>query len=104
MVRQTKRVLPRSNQNSDGKPGLSGIRPPVDEEEEADEEAEREEDEEVKILEEIGMFDEVVVWGHEQVPAGDDVFVKGMEEWIGFAETIHGVWNEEAPAQAKAEE
>lgn len=44
---------------------------------------------EVKIMETKATFDEVVIWGHEMVPHEEDVFVKGMEEWIGFAEAMH---------------
>ncbi|KAJ5102733.1 hypothetical protein N7532_003262 [Penicillium argentinense] len=47
-------------------------------------------EEPVKVLEVQGTFDEVVVWGHEHIPAADDAYVKGLEEWIKFAETIHG--------------
>lgn len=44
----------------------------------------------VKILDELSGFDEVVVWGHDHLPAMDDPFVKGVEEWIAFAEALHG--------------
>ena len=43
----------------------------------------------VKILESAATFDEVTIWGHDQVPAADDPFAKGVEEWIAFAESIH---------------
>ncbi|KAJ5179065.1 Ribonuclease H2 subunit C [Penicillium capsulatum] len=43
----------------------------------------------VRILESHGKFDDVVVWGHEILPAADDAFVKGVEEWVRFAETMH---------------
>lgn len=43
----------------------------------------------IKVLESMSTFDEVVVWGHDQAPAADDRFVKGFEEWIGFATAIH---------------
>lgn len=42
----------------------------------------------VKILETQGTFDEMIVWGHEFLPAADDSYVKGVEEWIKFAETV----------------
>jgi len=66
-----------------------------------DEEIEIEEEEEepsepAKILEELSTFDEVIVWGHDQVPTSEDPFVKGIEEWISFAEAIHGRPNNEA--------
>lgn len=65
------------------------VEDPMDEEAR---EVEEEEDElrvETKVLEEEKGFEEVVVWDHEVVPATlDDVYVKGMEEWIGFAEKV----------------
>ncbi|CAG8921414.1 unnamed protein product [Penicillium salamii] len=50
---------------------------------------ESEMEEPVKILETQGTFDDIVVWGHETVPAADDTFVKGVEEWLQFAEAMH---------------
>lgn len=36
-----------------------------------------------------GVFDEFVVWGHESVAdASADAHVRGIEEWIGFAEKV----------------
>ncbi|KAJ5585451.1 Ribonuclease H2 subunit C [Penicillium hispanicum] len=61
----------------------SSQRPGGNEEENADAEPE----EPVKVLETQGTFDEMIVWGHEILPAADDSFVKGVEEWIRFAET-----------------
>jgi ribonuclease H2 subunit C len=29
-----------------------------------------------------------VVWAHETIPAADDPYVKGVEEWIKFAEAV----------------
>ncbi|KAL8921197.1 MAG: hypothetical protein Q9208_005807 [Pyrenodesmia sp. 3 TL-2023] len=52
-------------------------------------EEEEESEEEVKVMEEVGEFDGVVVWGHESVVDGEDTFVRGVEEWIGFAEAMH---------------
>ena len=53
------------------------------------EEGDSEEDAEpVKVLEEAASFDEMMVWGHEAVPEGDDPYVKGVEEWIAFAEAV----------------
>ncbi|KAI2790345.1 hypothetical protein POX_d05855 [Penicillium oxalicum] len=49
---------------------------------------ESEPEESVKILDAQGTFDEMMVWGHENLPAADDTFVKGVEEWIRFAETV----------------
>ncbi|KAL4927371.1 ribonuclease H2 subunit C [Aspergillus undulatus] len=50
---------------------------------------ESEKDEPVKILEKQATFGDYVVWGHEAVPAADDSFVKGVEEWVKFAEAMH---------------
>ncbi|KAL1965015.1 hypothetical protein VTN77DRAFT_6215 [Rasamsonia byssochlamydoides] len=46
-------------------------------------------EEPVKILEKQATFNEFVVWGHEVLPAADDPFVKGVEEWLKFAEAMH---------------
>ncbi|MCJ1249805.1 3'-5' exonuclease [Trapelia coarctata] len=100
IVRQTERVVPRMTQDNGTKTDSSGMAPPEDDEEE---EEGGEGEEPMKVLEEIGNFEEVIVWGHEQVPAGDDVFVRGMEEWFGFAEAMHGVGAGRAPTDAKAE-
>lgn len=54
----------------------------------ADEEEEAPEP--VKLLEEMSTFEDVIVWGHDIVPTNEDPFVKGIEEWIHFAEAIHG--------------
>lgn len=42
----------------------------------------------VGTLEGAAEFEEVIVWNHEAIPSGDDAFVKGMEEWIRFAEVV----------------
>lgn len=55
-----------------------------------EEEVEQEKPEPVKMLDVAATFDEFVVWGHEVLPASDDTFVKGVEEWIAFAEAV---WN-----------
>lgn len=44
---------------------------------------------ELKISEEVGEFDNMIIWGHETMAEADDVFVKGVSEWIRFAELIH---------------
>ncbi|KKA25246.1 Ribonuclease H2 subunit C, partial [Rasamsonia emersonii CBS 393.64] len=46
-------------------------------------------EEPVKVLEKQATFNEFVVWGHEVLPAADDPFVKGVEEWLKFAEAMH---------------
>ena len=47
-----------------------------------------EEPEEVKVLEELGDFDGIVAWGHESLVDGDDAFVRGLEEWVGFSQAV----------------
>lgn len=47
-----------------------------------------ERDEPVKVLEKQATFQEFVVWGHEVLPTADDPFIKGVEEWIQFAEAV----------------
>lgn len=70
MVSSTDRILPRAVQD----------------------EGEEEEDLEVKVLEEQATFDEVMVWGHEVVvDEGSDPYVRGVEEWIGFAEQVRSI-------------
>lgn len=66
------------SQWSEGRGGMDGVLGEVEEEEE----------EAVQVLEEVAGFDEVVVWGHELVPEVDDNFVKGVAEWIRFAEAV----------------
>lgn len=43
----------------------------------------------VKILQSTATFDEITIWGHDMLPTADDPFVKGVEEWVAFAEAIH---------------
>lgn len=52
----------------------------------------RDEEEEVEttLLEQRGTFDKLVVWGHEVVPGDGDEYVKGVGEWMGFAEAVSG--------------
>lgn len=51
-------------------------------------EEEQDELEQVHVIEGNAVFNEMIVWGHEIVPAADDPFVKGVEEWIAFAEGV----------------
>ena len=60
---------------------------PIEGDEEEDEE--EEEVEPVRILKEIATFDSIIVWDHEKMPESEDPFMKGMNEWIGFAEVMH---------------
>lgn len=79
VLKPTDRSVPQSSDNS----GLAQLE--YDAVLEQDEGAE---EEPVKILEEQAFFDEVVLWGHESTPDENDLYVKGIEEWISFAETV----------------
>jgi ribonuclease H2 subunit C len=62
---------------------------PVDDDEE-DAEVEESIPVEVKIAEQVGEFDEFIIWGHGgEVDGSGDEFVRGMNEWVGFAESMH---------------
>ena len=52
------------------------------------------EEEPIKILQEEASFEEVMVWGHESIPARDDVFVRGVEEWTSWAGAMHSYSND----------
>ncbi|KAI9679288.1 MAG: hypothetical protein M1817_005308 [Caeruleum heppii] len=55
-----------------------------------DMEDEAEEPQPVGVMEESAQFDEVVVWAHDVLPdEASDAYVKGVEEWIGFAEQMN---------------
>lgn len=49
-------------------------------------------EEPVKVLQKQGAFDELMVWGHESMPAANDPFVKGVEEWVKLAEAVSEVF------------
>lgn len=57
----------------------------------AEMEDEEEEEREVKVMEEQSTFDEIMVWGHETMMDESDPYVRGLEEWIGFAEQVCAV-------------
>jgi ribonuclease H2 subunit C len=43
-----------------------------------------------ETAEHMASFDEVVVWGHaSEVDGGQDAYIRGIREWVGFAEAIH---------------
>lgn len=45
---------------------------------------------EVSVAEQVGAFEEFVVWGHgEKVDGGQDAFVRGVGEWVVWAESMH---------------
>ena len=43
---------------------------------------------ETRVMKQQSSFGEIMVWGHEMVPEDGDVYVKGVQEWIGFAEAV----------------
>ena len=51
-----------------------------------DDDAEPEEP--IKILEKQATFGDFMVWDHEAVPAADDPYVKGVEEWVKLAKVV----------------
>lgn len=84
MLKSTTRCLPQT-------PAPSFPRP-LDEDEDEDDmndDIGEERPENVKVVEQVSSFEELLVWGHDQMPAADDPFVKGVQEWISFAEAIH---------------
>ena len=52
------------------------------------ERGQEDEQEDIAVLHEIGSFDNLLLWNHESMINEDDAFVKGLSEWIGFAETV----------------
>jgi ribonuclease H2 subunit C len=69
---------------------------------EEDEDDEEEVTVDVKVAERVGEFEEMVVWGHGgEIDGKQDAFVRGMEEWIDFAEAMHTDGDEELVAEKK---
>jgi ribonuclease H2 subunit C len=77
--------------------------PGHDEEDDGEDEMEEELEVEIAIAKQIGEFDEIVIWEHGGVvDAERDGFVRGLGEWVGFAEKIHcDEGDEEAEAGKK---
>ncbi|KPI39003.1 uncharacterized protein AB675_4522 [Cyphellophora attinorum] len=42
-----------------------------------------------KLLETISEIKEMIVWDHDRQPTSDDAFLKGVDEFIAFADAIH---------------
>lgn len=54
-----------------------------------DEQQQEEPTPETKVLKEVATFDKITVYGHEVQPdAQEDVYVKGINEWIGLAGAV----------------
>lgn len=94
MVNSTDRVLPNEPTNT---------RPAVPEGSDSEDLEDERAAESIKILEAVATFDDVTVWGHDQVPSSDDAFVKGIEEWIAFAEAIHSQTVTEEPSKRSSD-
>jgi ribonuclease H2 subunit C len=55
----------------------------------ADEDDEDGEDERTFVAEQEASFEKIVLWRHEEEAEGlDDRYIRSVEEWIGFAETV----------------
>ena len=58
-----------------------------------EEESEEEEQVEQTEARKVAEFDEIMIWEHGQMPdASSDPYMKGMEEWIAFAQTVSLDW------------
>ena len=75
VVREVEEEKPQSRRNEEPLRGTGS-------------EEEEEEIEKPRLVEKAAEFEEIVVWGHDSVVDDDDAFVKGIEEWIGFAEAV----------------
>ncbi|KAI1097067.1 ribonuclease H1 small subunit [Jackrogersella minutella] len=52
---------------------------------------------EIRAMERKATFDELMIWNHETLAnSSDDPYLRGMEEWISFAEQIHSYPSEKA--------
>ena len=79
----TDKTLPQNN-NSNKPPGDTAM--PYDEPSANEDDGQPEE---IRMIEENTSFDEIMAWGHEAFPdASTDPYVKGIEEWIAFAEQV----------------
>lgn len=59
------------------------------EEHSKDVDEEEEPEEETVLMQNTYGFDKITVWGHEAVPSdAEDSYVKGVEEWISFAQAV----------------
>lgn len=63
---------------------------------EEDDDEEEEAKVEVKLANTVGEFEEVVIWEHGgEVDRSQSAFVRGLTEWVGFAEAMHVDGDEE---------
>lgn len=96
MLHTTDKTLPTSTTSS-----KLSQKADEDEKDEDDQEEEKEEAE-IKIIEQVGTFDEVMVWGHGgQVDVSQDAYARGLGEWVGWAERMHGDEEEDESEEGK---
>ncbi|KAK5117381.1 hypothetical protein LTR62_005999 [Meristemomyces frigidus] len=60
----------------------------VEDEEQDLDDGEEDTGDEVKTMEVLASFGQVIVWGHDAIPEDGDEYVKGIEEWMGFAAAV----------------
>lgn len=51
---------------------------------------EPEEPQTMRVLAKLASFKEINVWGHDFVPEEEDVYIRGIREWIGLAGSVCG--------------
>lgn len=68
------------------------VKPTGDLPKDEDADADVSEMEEVGTLEELAEFDATMLWGHESVVELDHFLFKGTGEWIGFANSVGGLF------------
>ena len=56
----------------------------------ADEDDDVEDQIPVESMEQVSRFQDITVWEHEIVPSAEESFSKGVNEWLAFAQAIHG--------------
>jgi len=86
----TEKQLPRTQAHQHRQTVQNGRSDGSEEDEEEEQEGVDDTEAETAIAEQVGEFDEIVVWGHGGVvDEGGDMYVRGLREWVGFAESMH---------------
>lgn len=44
----------------------------------------------LESMDQVSRFQDITVWNHEMVPSADESFSRGVNEWLAFAQVIHG--------------
>lgn len=87
VVEKTDDILPRAPRAVLPRPDV--VAEGEEDGEEEDEDEDEEQEPEVKLLSQVAEFDGLTVWGHEALPEDvEDVYVKGVEEWVRFARKV----------------